>query len=302
MQKSNTTPFFSIVIPTYNRKDLLLRNLLSLQNQTFRDFEVIVSDDGSYDGSFDLVHNHKFNFDINYIYNENWGGPAKPRNIGIKSAKGEWICFCDSDDYWFENKLEIVFNKIRTDNFNCNVLYYHSLLKSNYKKNKLFSFPNKVNLNSLLSLGNSIYLSSVCVSKNILHKVNGFSENEEYIGVEDYDLYIRLAFENVSFINVSRHFLGIYTIEHNSLSSNVLTQINKVDNLLRNHINLFDDDQKHILGSKIDRLIDYMLGDYYYSLNDFKRAKTYFYKIIFFRPFSFLFLIKSSIKYIKSSF
>lgn len=293
----NSTPFFSIVIPTYNRKEVLFKNLLSLENQTFRDFEVVVSDDGSNDGSYDLISSYCFNYDLKYIFSDNWGGPAKPRNLGINSSNGRWICFLDSDDFWFNNKLEIIYNRIRIDSFNINFIYHHNLRLSNNQNSVIF--PSRpISLSTLLSSGNSIYLSSVCVSKMILSQIDGFSENPRFIGVEDYDLYIRLALNGCSFKYVT-NTLGIYTIGHDNLSSDFLRQIEKVDYLLHEHVSRMDLNNSEQYMGKVDSLIDYMYGNYFTDKNDYLNAKIYFKKVFLYRTSSFLLKSKSLLKYIK---
>ena len=75
---------FSIIIPTYNRALLLKRCLDSLCSQTYRDFEVIVCDDGSTDGTNEIINQFEDKLSLKYLYDTNWGGPARPRNNGIK--------------------------------------------------------------------------------------------------------------------------------------------------------------------------------------------------------------------------
>ncbi|WP_281637403.1 glycosyltransferase family 2 protein [Flavobacterium marginilacus] len=97
-------PLVSVIIPTYKRTDYLKLTLQSVLNQTFKDFEIIVVDDGTpNDENFFLCQT----FDkVRYIKIENSGGPAKPRNVGIREAKGKYIAFVDDDDLWLPYKLE----------------------------------------------------------------------------------------------------------------------------------------------------------------------------------------------------
>jgi glycosyltransferase involved in cell wall biosynthesis len=92
-----STPFFSIVIPTYNRANLLGRALKSALGQTFRDFEIVVVDDGSRDNTFQLVKNFNDNR-IQFLRHPNNRGVCPARNTGVDQARGEWIIFLDSDD------------------------------------------------------------------------------------------------------------------------------------------------------------------------------------------------------------
>src|SRR5680860_1084245 len=99
-------PTFSVIIPTYNRAKDIDQCLSSLLAQTYKNFEVIVCDDGSTDNTKDIVESYKDRLNIRYDWSENWGGPARPRNRGIKLSQADWICFLDSDDWWCPNKLE----------------------------------------------------------------------------------------------------------------------------------------------------------------------------------------------------
>lgn len=108
----NTTavpPFFSIIIPTFNRAHLIVETLNSVLQQSFTDFEVIVVDDCSKD--FDELQNKILQLSdprLSLIRHEQNKNGAASRNTGIKRANGEYICFLDSDDTWPLNRLELV--------------------------------------------------------------------------------------------------------------------------------------------------------------------------------------------------
>ncbi|MCD6385261.1 glycosyltransferase family 2 protein, partial [Candidatus Sumerlaeota bacterium] len=95
-------PRVSVIIPVFNRKEMVKEAISSVLNQTFRDFELIVVDDGSTDGTAEVVKS--FN-EVRYIRQEH-KGPASARNTGIMNAEGELIAFLDSDDLWLPEKLE----------------------------------------------------------------------------------------------------------------------------------------------------------------------------------------------------
>lgn len=97
-------PLVSIIVPTYNRTDLLKITLESLVGQTYRPIEVIVVDDGS---TGDANQQLCDSFDeVSYIKIPNSGGPAKPRNVGFEQSKGSLIAWVDDDDLWLPTKLE----------------------------------------------------------------------------------------------------------------------------------------------------------------------------------------------------
>lgn len=98
-------PFFTIFIPSYNRAHTLKRCLDSLVNQTFKDFEVLIVDDGSIDNTKSVVELYSDKLDIRYYWKEN-GGKHTAINIGIKKCRGKMFMILDSDDYLLYTALE----------------------------------------------------------------------------------------------------------------------------------------------------------------------------------------------------
>ena len=91
-------PLFSVIIPTYNRRELLLRALASVRAQTFTDYEVIVVDDGSTDGTWEELQ--ALDSRVRALHQHN-AGPGAARNLGAQHATGNYLAFLDSDDLWF---------------------------------------------------------------------------------------------------------------------------------------------------------------------------------------------------------
>jgi glycosyltransferase involved in cell wall biosynthesis len=96
-------PLVSVIVPVYNREAFVRETLESVFAQDYEPFEVIVVDDGSTDGSGDIVRSFDF---VRYIRQENHG-PAAARNAGIAVAQGEFLAFCDSDDLFLPHKLTV---------------------------------------------------------------------------------------------------------------------------------------------------------------------------------------------------
>jgi glycosyltransferase involved in cell wall biosynthesis len=96
-------PRVSVIIPTYNRADLIGETVESVLNQTFDDFEIIIVDDGSIDSTKEVVH--RFDGPIKYLYQENHG-ISFTRNRGFEVSSGDYICFLDSDDVLKPRMLE----------------------------------------------------------------------------------------------------------------------------------------------------------------------------------------------------
>jgi glycosyltransferase involved in cell wall biosynthesis len=105
-----TNPSVSVVIATYNRSSLLIRAIESVLKQTYKDFEIIVIDDGSTDQTREVVA--AYSGRVAYFYQDN-AGLSAVRNRGIQEAKGRWIAWLDDDDQWHPNKLSIQVDKIK---------------------------------------------------------------------------------------------------------------------------------------------------------------------------------------------
>lgn len=103
-------PLVSVIIPTYNRANLVCQAIISAFNQTYKSKEIIVVDDGSADDTKEILS--QYGDKIKYIYKIN-GGVSSARNAGIKEAKGEYIAFLDSDDAWRPEKLELQIGFLR---------------------------------------------------------------------------------------------------------------------------------------------------------------------------------------------
>ena len=117
VKKKNNIPKFSIIIGTYNCKKFLKLAILSVLKQSFKDFELIIVDDCSVDGSQKLIKEFatKDNRIKPFFQKKNSGKDSAPRNFGISKAKGKYICFLDSDDIWTKDKLYIQNSKLKKD-------------------------------------------------------------------------------------------------------------------------------------------------------------------------------------------
>ncbi len=96
-------PTVSVVIPAYNSSDVISEAIESVLSQTYKDFEIIVVDDGGTDNTEEIIRS--YDFPVNYIKQEN-GGAAVARNTGMHAARGDYIALLDSDDIWLPSKLE----------------------------------------------------------------------------------------------------------------------------------------------------------------------------------------------------
>jgi glycosyltransferase involved in cell wall biosynthesis len=224
-------PRFSIIIPTYNRKDLLKRAIESVINQNFKDYEIIVVNDGG-ENLEDIINN--FNNEkimlIQYAVNK---GLPYAKNLGIKYAKSEWIIFLDDDDEIIKNSLGKLDECIKKG------LWYVAPRLYLFE-NKEFIFPpyqkliylSKKPIKSLdirkFPFGGSI------LNRKIFEK---FYFDEEIFYGEDYEFYFRLVKSNIKFkpINVVyyKYYFRIY-------EKNFDKVLKDREYILNKHLNNFD--------------------------------------------------------------
>ncbi|WP_353778091.1 glycosyltransferase [Winogradskyella sp. 3972H.M.0a.05] len=189
-------PYFSVVIPLYNKELHIQKALDSVLHQSFEDFEVIVVNDGSTDNSETVVKS--FKDDRISIYNVDNGGPSRARNFGVSKATSELIAFLDGDDYWKPHHLEDLKNLY--EEFPGCGLYAkaydreskHYVTKSIYKDIPDNNWKGIVNDFFHNSMNNCIaHTSAIMIPKQIFDELNGFNEN--FDSGEDTDLWIRAA-------------------------------------------------------------------------------------------------------------
>jgi glycosyltransferase involved in cell wall biosynthesis len=219
----------SVIIPTYNRAEYLNELLKCLINQSFKNFEVLVCDDGSLDNTKEIVASFNEKLNIRYFYQENCGGPAKPRNLGIKNAVGDWLCFVDSDDLWTDNKLEVLARNILRNN---NLIYCHPVYLINesdqnlgvigkYKKGFFLN-----DFRSLLYNGSQVINSSLCIKRSILTSEFYYNTDQNYHAIEDYIFILNFTHAGYKIKPISET-LGYYRIHSNNLSADLSKQIKK---------------------------------------------------------------------------
>jgi len=193
--RASNQPLVSVILPTYNRAYIVSKALQSVLSQTYRNFEVIVIDDGSTDNTKEIITNIACKDSrVKYFRNNENKGPAGARNVGINLAKGELIAFIDDDDEWFPNKLEKQVNLLQTLPENFAVVYsgFYKVIgaKKIYIPSKnIYPREGRI-LNSLLK-GNFVGTPSILVRKSALLDVGLFDERLSML--EDWELAIRLS-------------------------------------------------------------------------------------------------------------
>jgi glycosyltransferase involved in cell wall biosynthesis len=184
-------PFFSIVIPTYNRAGFILDTLGTVFAQTFQDFEVIVVDNASTDNTAELLHPLAAQEKIKYLKHDKNYERAKSRNTGQENATGTFVTFLDSDDFMYPNKLRDAYD-FAMANPTCRFFHnLYELVDENRKRIYLYPFHKLKNPIKQICEGNFLSCIGVFLHRDLFSKVR-WDENPLLTGSEDYDFWIRV--------------------------------------------------------------------------------------------------------------
>jgi len=189
----------SIIIPTFNRENLIIRSIASALNQTYTNIEVMIIDDGSIDNTknkIKLIQDDR----IRYIKLRKHKGGNYARNMGIIKAKGRYISFLDSDDIFYSYKLEKQMNNMiskKSDLDFCKIeVYKNGKFKRFIPNQDTEQKFKKVGFFEELCNGNFISTQSILIKKKI---VKQFMFNVKMPRLQDFELFLRM----IKYINVS---------------------------------------------------------------------------------------------------
>jgi glycosyltransferase involved in cell wall biosynthesis len=264
--------FFSVIIATYNRKDLLKKAVQSVLLQDHENWELIIVNDCSSDGTkeyLDSIKSPKIKV-IHNLKNLHKGGA---RNVGIENCTGEFVCFLDDDDYYLQNHLSTFSNYLKINKKFQGLLFtlcFHEnqLTKERTKKILPEIMSNKVAY--LFDSGNGIPTPLVCINKSIL-------ENEKFnqkikIG-QDTELFLRIVND------YDLHMISQYTVvqlTHSDNSGNI--KYNHGKDRLNGYKFIFDN--KKIARNIPRRLKNYMYSFCYRRMADYYNYHNYRMKTI----------------------
>ena len=202
----------SVVIPSYNRRELLLECLASVAQQSYKPHEVIVVDDGSTDGTIEVLQER---VDLHLIVQEN-AGPGAARNTGAKHASGDYIAFLDSDDVWFPWSLETMAKMVERDSPTLVFGAYEDFDAAVPALEKSEAADAKF-LDYLASADHGYFAGAgmILVDRDVFSAVGGFIEDR--LNAEDHDLALKLG--------VSRGFVKVLspvTVAHRVHQGNAM--------------------------------------------------------------------------------
>jgi glycosyltransferase involved in cell wall biosynthesis len=186
-------PIVSVVIPTYNRRALLMEAVDSVRAQTFADWELLVADDGSTDGCADALEALR-DPRIRVLRLPHAGRAAAARNAGVRSARGEWVAFLDSDDLWEPQKLAVQLDLTRAAgarwSYTRHTLMDPARRPVPFRAGGSAAVSGRI-LRELLASEVGALITTMMVSRRLLEEVGGFDESLPLR--DDLDLELRLA-------------------------------------------------------------------------------------------------------------
>jgi glycosyltransferase involved in cell wall biosynthesis len=188
---SNNKPLVSILTPTYNRSDLLPIAIKSVLEQTYKNIEMLVIDDGSTDNTKEVINELLQDKRVHYYYQENQG-QSVARNRALKECKGEMICFLDSDNLFKPDKIAFQISFLR-DNPDVDIIYGDNetidtigcVLHNNNMKRY------SGNIYKRLLIDNFVSMNTAMVRKNCFDELGGMDESIRV--ADDYDLWLRFS-------------------------------------------------------------------------------------------------------------
>jgi glycosyltransferase involved in cell wall biosynthesis len=188
------TPIVSVVVTCYNYGRFLKMAIDSVIEQTFRDFEIVVVNDGSTDNTDDVMQGYRGVANLKYVSQKN-AGQANAKNVGIKNSSGQFIAFLDADDLWAKDKLEKqmrLFSNPQVGVIYSGLKYIDELSKKlDYKRTSNYLSFRSGDVTRYLFFDNFVPFSSSIVSRKCFDKVGLFDESLT-MGI-DWDLWLRIS-------------------------------------------------------------------------------------------------------------
>jgi teichuronic acid biosynthesis glycosyltransferase TuaG len=209
-------PTVSVIIPTYNREEELLRAVRSVLAQTVPALEILVCDDGSTDGSKAMIE-VLGNPAVRWIDCGRNGRPAIPRNIGIGQARGDYVAFLDSDDAWLPVKIERQLAALESSGCRLASSNANRIIDGRNTGPYISYEKARMRVADMIPV-NWVICSTVMVERALLETTARFPEESKYKAVEDYALWLRLAATN-EIAYVSEPLIDYYDDPKSSIRS-----------------------------------------------------------------------------------
>ena len=221
----------SVIIPSYNCRKYIRESIESILNQTFKNYEIIVIDDGSVDNTKEVLEPYIARGDVQYYYQEN-GGISKARNYGISKASGEYILILDADDKIMPNTMAETVASMIKNNSKWVIVDY--LRVENEHENVIRAVLPNLDNPFMDILWNTPQYRGIMYDKKSLQEIGCYDPAQRIY--EDWDLYVRLLKRNIPFSYVPQG-LYRYQIRSGSLTKkeSILRNLNYIERIYNKH-------------------------------------------------------------------
>jgi glycosyltransferase involved in cell wall biosynthesis len=248
-------PLISVIIPAYNGEETIRETIESVLNQSFKDFEILVINDGSQDATLDIINSIK-DFRLK-VFSYSNAGQAVSRNRGFSQSSGEFIAFLDADDLWTPTKLEAQLKALQ-DNPQAAVAYSWSdfidekgqFLRGASRSTLSGDVYAKLLLTDFLDNG-----SNPLIRRQALIEVGGFDET--LTPAEDWDMWLRLAARYHFVLVPAPHIL--YRQSANSESSNLLRMESACVRVIKSAFKQAPDSLQHLKRHSFANIYKYLI-------------------------------------------
>lgn len=220
----------SVIMPNYNGEKFIKETIMSVINQTYTNWELLIVDDCSIDNSAEIIKDFcRQDGRIKLFINEKNSGAAASRNLALREASGKWIAFLDSDDLWLPEKLEKQISFMVNNGYRFSYSYYEQIDENSRPMNKLITGPKKISLHRMFCYN---YIG--CLTAMYDAEYVGLMQIDDKIGNgrNDYALWLKLSQKCNCYL--LKENLGQYRIRNNSLSHR-----GGVSKLIKTHYELF---------------------------------------------------------------
>lgn len=200
-------PRISVIVPTYNRVESLLKVIDAINSQTYAPAEILIADDGSSDETMAIVSRRGYPR-LKTLLLDHSGLPAVARNAALNHASGDWIAFCDSDDFWAPNRLQ---EQVSRRLPHVRAICSNAWVKTPGVKDKYLLYkrmPRSLSTPHLLRQ-NWVVNSSVLIEKSLLDEIGRIPDSPSLKFIEDYAAWLRVS--SISPIQVIDQPLLTYT-------------------------------------------------------------------------------------------
>ncbi len=212
-------PLVTIVIPVYNRISLLYNAVESIVKQTYTNWELIITDDGSTDGTAEWVRSIP-DSRVRLLQLSHSGHIGSVRNMGVRAGSGEWVAFLDSDDVWMPEKLALQLYALEKSGTRWCYGKFELMNESGQTVPSKWGAYRSISgwiIKQLLTTAASVFIGSVMVHRSLFEEVNGFSADPRLLYRGDYELALRLALRAEV---ISLPDILVRVLEHGGRSTN----------------------------------------------------------------------------------